>query len=105
MLFNSRVAFSATWGLASLDQKDVLRKHLCQPVCRRKDGLASKVLAVGFSLAPAVTVGYSYMQDMLLNLLQLQVGNTLACGVEVCTVELQTSALSLSLLNLFSCAY
>lgn len=35
--FNSRVAFSETWDLASLAQKGVLRKHLHQPVCRRED--------------------------------------------------------------------
>lgn len=64
---------SETEGLTSLAQKGVLRKHVCPSVCRRREGLANKAPAVGFSLAPAVTVGYSYMQGMLLNLLQLQV--------------------------------
>lgn len=113
MPFNRRVAFSETRGLASLAQKGVLRKHLCQLVCRRRDGLASKVFAAGFSLAPAVTVGYGYMQDMLLNLLQMQAEQwqlsqkaaILACGVEICTTVLQTSTLGHSLLDLFSCAY
>lgn len=61
-------------GLASLAQKGVLRERLCQPVCRRSEGLASEVFAVGFSLAP-VTVGYSYMQDML----QLEVEQQQLC--------------------------
>lgn len=49
---------------------------------------------------------------MLLNILQLQVEQwqlsqraaILACGVEIHTAVLQTSALGLSLLDLFSCA-
>lgn len=96
--FNSRVPFSETRGLASVAQKGVLRKHLCQPFCRRREGLTGKVFAVGFSLAPAVTVGCSYMQHMLLNLLQLQVEQwqllqraaILAYGVEIHTAVLQT---------------
>lgn len=50
---------------------------------------------------------------MLLNVLQLQVEQwqlswraaTLSCGVGIHTAVLQTSALGLSLLDLFSCAY
>lgn len=53
------------------------------------------------------------MQDMLLNLLQFQVKQwqllqraaILACGVEIHTAVLQTSAVDLSLLGFFSCAY
>ena len=107
------MAFSETRCLASLAQESVLREHLCQPVCRRKGGLAGKVFAAGLSLVSAVTVGCSSMRHVLLNLLQLQVEQwqlsqravILAYGVEIHTAVLRTRALGLSLLGLFSCVY
>lgn len=82
--------------------------------------MASKEFAVGFSLVPAVTAGYSYVQNMLLNLLHLQVEQwqllqeaaVLACGVEIRTAVLRTSALGVASwiysrvpTNIYSCYF
>lgn len=102
--FNIRVIFSKTQSLALLAQKVVLRKYLCQPFvsCQFSGGEEGwqQDTCSWLSFCTFVTVRNSYMQKMLLNILQLHVEQgqllqrtaILACGIEIHRAVFQTSA-------------
>lgn len=102
--FNIRVTFSKTQSLALLAQKVVLRKYLCHPFDSCQFSGEEEDWQQGtcswLSFHTAGTARNSFMHEMLLNILQLQVEQgqlleraaILACGVEVHIAVFQTSA-------------